>query len=158
MSGFVQGKIFKGGSVHLAEALPVMRRMVLRIFAQAGPDNFPWQVTRQGKKAFGTGMRFLSTLREESGENLVMLAMGRGLPDILAHHFGTVIQHPGSDKLQAWRDLATGKLVVTRGTKPHAIPIPARPLMAWMDPEKQEIAGTLLGQMVTFQNVEVSGE
>ena len=157
MSEFTRGKIFKAGAVRLQEALPIMRSMVARIFAQAGPDTAPWQVTRKGEKAFGDGARFLNTQRDEVGADYVLLGMGRGLPDVLAHHFGVTFQHPGSPKPQSWVDLATGNRVFTMGTRPHAITIPRRPLMAWMDPEKQQIKEMLLGQMLTFQNVEVVG-
>ena len=44
------------------------------------------------------------------------------------HEFGGIIQHPGSDKLQAWTN-AAGKKIVVHGTKPHAIPMPERSFM-----------------------------
>ena len=62
-----------------------------------------------------------------SGKNL---QYGSKLPYAAIHEFGGIINHPGSMEVQAWRG-SKGELVVTRGTKPHPIPIPQR---AYLNP------------------------
>jgi phage gpG-like protein len=43
------------------------------------------------------------------------------------HEYGGIINHPGSDKFQAWQE--GGAWVYTHKTRPHQIPIPQRSYM-----------------------------
>jgi phage gpG-like protein len=75
-----------------------------------------------------------------------------GLPYNVIHQLGGTIRHPGSSKLQAWISVETSPrgglksekgrrsgLVVTHGTRPHDIPIPARRYMKFYDETVQQI-------------------
>lgn len=59
------------------------------------------------------------------------------LPYAGIHNFGGVINHPGSQKMQAFE--VGGQLIVTHGTKPHKIPIPQRKYLTIPPDERQTL-------------------
>lgn len=152
----VGGKMFSVEFPDVKLALPIMRRMVARIFAQGGPDGATWPVRKSdGGMAFNGGARFLSTLAEETTPYSAALTMGNGLPDVFAHQYGVTFHHPGSSKLQVFTG-KDGSTVFTRFTKDHDITIPARPLMAWMRPEMEDIMAALGRSALKFIDAEAT--
>ena len=72
------------------------------------------------------------------------------------HQFGGTIEHPGSDKFQAFE--IGGQWVYTHGTKPHPIAIPARPYMMFQDADVEQIIQILGDKIVSsIKFVDASG-
>ena len=61
----------------------------------------------------------------------------RFLPYVDIHNDGGTIDHPGSDKFQAFQ--IGGKWVFTHGTRPHEIPMPQREFILFQDEDYPEI-------------------
>jgi phage gpG-like protein len=93
----------------------------------------PATVARKGhaRPLIDSGVLLNSVRISAFGEDFVEVSAGEGLPYALIHNFGGTIEHPGSDKLQAFE--IDGHLVVTHHTEPHTIEIPARRFMLIQD-------------------------
>ena len=70
---------------------------------------------------------FQQNVQNDSSGVVYKVASGGNIPYAAIHEYGGVIQHPGSDKFQAWD--GPGGPVFTHGTKPHSITIPERSYM-----------------------------
>ena len=78
------------------------------------------------------------------------------VPYAAIHQFGGTIEHPGSDKFQAFE--IGGQWVYTHGTKPHPITIPARPYMMFQDADVEQIIQILGDKIVSsIKFVDASG-
>lgn len=85
-------------------------------------------------------------------ESSATVEAGAGLPYARIHHFGGIINHPGSDKLQVFQ--AGGKTVFAHGTKPHTIEMPRRPYMMFQEGDVTAIAQKLPGMFLKFYQTE----
>jgi len=88
----------------------------------------------------------LNSIRSERVEDTLTL-YGRVYSDgsvkyARIHEYGGTIDHPGSDKFQAWQN--GGAWVYTHRTRPHKIPIPQRSYMrSALDEMKDAIVARL---------------
>ena len=70
---------------------------------------------------------FQKNIQNDSSGVVYKVASGGNIPYAAIHEYGGVINHPGSDKFQAWN--GPNGMVFTHGTKPHSIPMPERSYM-----------------------------
>lgn len=110
---------------------------------KSAPTNGVFERNTTNKLNTGKGNLFRS-FAPNSKDNILnvsgkTLQFGSKLLYAAINEFGGTINHPGSSKIQAWRG-GNGKLVVTRGTKPHPITIPKRP---YLNPAIKALEGEL---------------
>jgi phage gpG-like protein len=74
------------------------------------------------------------------------------VPYAAINNFGGTIQHPGSDKFQAFD--RGGEMIFTHGTQPHAINIPARPFMMFQEEDKTRILEIMRSSIFTTSQQE----
>ena len=109
--------------------------------------------TWQALKAGGPSMlRKSGALRNSismsSGENFAEVEVGSGIPYARIHQFGGTINHPGSDKFQAF--MSGGQMVFSHGTKPHTIVMPQRKYLMFQDEDVEHIKSMVPGMLVKF--------
>jgi phage gpG-like protein len=114
----------------------LMINSVLTNFEEGGRPH--WQPPKSGKFPLrGSGV-LSSTYFLEFGVDFVVLHWGDGLRYADIQNDGGTIQHPGSDKMQAFIG-RNGRLVVTNHTRPHEITIPPRPYAVFQMDDVEEI-------------------
>jgi len=95
-----------------------------------------WLPLKNGAPATLGGLKgqIAQAIQNNYGGNFAEAGIG-SFPVLYAaiHQFGGVINHPGSDKFQAF--MVGGRMVFTHGTVPHQIQIQPRPYIMFQLPE-----------------------
>jgi len=111
------------------------------------PDQ--WEPLKAGGKShlIQSGA-LVESLQMTSDQNSAMVSVDTNqIPYAAIHNFGGTIQHPGSNKFQAFE--YDGGMVFTWKTKPHKIRIPQRQFMLFQQEDKQKILAMLAGAIFT---------
>lgn len=123
------------------------RYIVSKFFESGGPERKPLKskiISRSGRLA--ASVRALKSKLTRHGIEAGVQMGGGGMPYAPGLEKGALISHPGNvGKLQVFKPKGERRLVFTRKTRPHLIPIRARePLKKGMRQRKKEHLAALL--------------
>lgn len=127
----------------------LLRSYAMNFEVEGRPE--PWLPSKRVEMWGGKTLQVTGKLKDSGrissiGNDHVEVVFGEGMKWAPILNFGGIIQHPGSDKFQAFdvgNPFSGGERVFTHGTKPHDIPIPARRYVRFQDEDVDQITQLL---------------